>query len=192
MVSFPTSQKPTRWMLLILWLDSCSSSPSKAAGSFPSRTEAPCKITPRCFIPTSQKNTQLKWHLLFNSCFTFYLFNLFLTIQSVFDSWNYYKYRKSVFLDFYSLHVAGDPGGCMRDEKQRPDRGQTFYLLIYHFQCTEWKLSVDWIQWPFKHEETFRGDFFQWLQQIPRNEESTGLCPVAEKLKEKRVSPSPI
>lgn len=49
-VSFPPSQKPTWWIVLILWLDSCSSSPSKVAGSFPTRTETPCKITPQYFF----------------------------------------------------------------------------------------------------------------------------------------------
>lgn len=66
----PPSQKPTWWRVLILWLVSCSSSPSKAVGSFPSRTETPCKINvlAKTNLQRLQKKTKLKWQLFFNSC----------------------------------------------------------------------------------------------------------------------------
>lgn len=65
----PPSQKLTRWIVLTLWLDSCSSSPSKAAGSFPNRTETPCKIFHRSFIWTQpswlQNNPKWTWQLIY-------------------------------------------------------------------------------------------------------------------------------
>lgn len=62
------SQKLTRWIVLTLWLDSCSSSPSKAAGSFPNRTETPCKIFHQSFIwtqPSWLQNPKWTWQLFF-------------------------------------------------------------------------------------------------------------------------------
>lgn len=63
------SQKLPRWTVLTLWLDSCSSSPSTAAGSFLNRTETPCKIFHRSFIWTQpswlQNNPKSTWQLFF-------------------------------------------------------------------------------------------------------------------------------
>lgn len=70
--------------------------------------------------------------------------------------------------------------------------GQVSRAVSSHLQAPQWKLCAGGTRRAAHHEETLGGNLLQRLQQIPGDQESARLCPVAQELQEKRVSGAPI